>query len=128
MRLLLDTHTLLWFLEDNPQLSPSARIAIEDVGNDVYVSVASLWENAIKVSLGKLDLSRPIDVWMPTELAVNSMDLLGISLDHIVQVVSLPFHHRDPFDRLLVAQSLVEAMPIVGADAAFHPYGVSRLW
>lgn len=128
MRLLLDTHTLLWFLEDSPQLSSTARTEIEESANDVFVSAASLWEIAIKVSLGKLALNKPIDVWMPTELAANSIDLLGISIDHIVKIASLPFHHRDPFDRLLIAQALVENMLVVGADSAFDSYGVKRLW
>jgi PIN domain nuclease of toxin-antitoxin system len=92
------------------------------------VSVASLWEIAIKVSLRKLTLSKPLDTWMPAELAANSIDLLDISIAHVVQVAALPFIHRDPFDRLLIAQALVENMPITGADAAFDPYGVTRMW
>lgn len=128
MKLLLDTHTLLWFLEDSPRLGATARMAIEDSANDIFVSVASLWEIAIKISLGRLATNKPIDIWIPTELAANDIDLLSISIDHIIQVASLPFHHRDPFDRLLIAQSIVEAMPIVGADAAFDRYGINRLW
>ncbi len=128
MKLLLDTHTFLWFLAADPQLSATARALIEDGDTEVYLSVGSLWEMAIKVSLGKLSLAQPFDTFIPDQLARNSIELLGIAVGHTARVVGLPFHHRDPFDRLLIAQALVEGIPIVGVDAAFDAYGVTRLW
>lgn len=128
MRLLLDTHTFQWFLEDSAQLSSMAKALIEDGGNDVYISIGSLWEMAIKISLGKLSVSQPFEIFIPEQLTANDMTLLPIAVEHTVALITLPFHHRDPFDRLLIAQSLVTSMPIVGADTAFDAYGVQRLW
>ena len=125
---LLDTHTFLWSLEDDTQLSPTARTLIEDGDNDVLLSVGSLWEMAIKTSLGKLTLSQPFRTFVSEQLQVNAIGLLGLSVEHAAQVVTAPFHHRDPFDRLLLAQSLDEGIPIVGVDAALDAYGVKRLW
>ena len=126
--LLLDTHTMLWFFWDDPQLSVSAKAAIEDAGNRKLVSVASCWEIAIKVGLGKLDLGEPSRIFLPREIARNNFELLGISLDHATAVEGLPRHHGDPFDRLLVAQSMIEHCQIVGSDPIFDRYGVTRLW
>ncbi|MCX6029627.1 MAG: type II toxin-antitoxin system VapC family toxin [Chloroflexi bacterium] len=128
MRLLLDTHTLLWFIEGSPRLSTRARALIEDEENEVFLSVASLWEIAIKVSLGKLRLARPFEALIPQQLSLNDITLLDIAINHASNVITLPFHHRDPFDRLLIAQAQVEQMPIVGDDPAFDPYPVTRLW
>jgi PIN domain nuclease of toxin-antitoxin system len=128
MRLLLDTHTFLWFLEDSAQLSSMAKALIEDGGNDVYISIGSLWEMAIKISLGKLSVSQPFEIFIPEQLTANDMTLLPIAVEHTVALITLPFHYRDPFGRLLIAQSLVTSMPIVGADTAFDAYGVQRLW
>jgi PIN domain nuclease of toxin-antitoxin system len=109
-------------------LSATARTLIEDAGNEVYLSVGSLWEMGIKVSLGKLGLGQPFEILIPDQLAINSMQLLGITVAHAAQVATLPFHHRDPFDRLLIAQALVENIPIVGKDGVFDAYGVTRIW
>ena len=128
MKLLLDTHTFLWFLDGSPQLSPPARSLVEDGTNEVYLSSGSLWEMAIKVSLGKLTPAQPFETPIPAQLALNSIQVLAISVAHTAQVAALPFHHRDPFDRLLIAQALVEGMPIVGVDTAFDAYSVTRLW
>jgi PIN domain nuclease of toxin-antitoxin system len=128
MRLLLDTHAFLWFIMGSSNLSPSARAMIEDEANESFLSVASLWEMAIKVSLGKLTLSAPFDALIPQQLASNGIELLGIQVAHASVVSALPFHHRDPFDRLIIAQAQVERMPIAGADTAFDAYGVQRLW
>ncbi|HEU5343272.1 MAG TPA: type II toxin-antitoxin system VapC family toxin [Ktedonobacterales bacterium] len=128
MRLLLDTHTFQWFLEDSAQLSSMAKALIEDGGNDVYISIGSLWEMAIKISLGKLSVSQPFEIFIPEQLTANDMTLLPIAVEHTVALITLPFHYRDPFGRLLIAQSLVTSMPIVGADTAFDAYGVQRLW
>jgi PIN domain nuclease of toxin-antitoxin system len=128
MNLLLDTHTFLWFIDDNPRLSPTARALIADADNQIQLSVASLWEMAIKISLGKLRLAQPFEVLLPQQLGLNHIALLNITVEHAAAVATLPFHHCDPFDRLLIAQAKAEAIPIVGSDAAFDAYPVTRLW
>ncbi|MGB9754353.1 type II toxin-antitoxin system VapC family toxin [Roseiflexus castenholzii] len=128
MKLLLDTHAFLWFVGGDERLSPSARALIEDMSNDAYLSIASLWEMAIKISLGRLQLAQPFETFIPHQLSLNRIRLLGITISHTAKVSTLPFHHRDPFDRLLVAQAQVEQMPLVSSDAAFDAYGLTRLW
>jgi len=131
MRLLLDTHTFLWFVSDDPQLTSRARAAIEDPANERLLSAASHWEMAIKMSLGKLTLADPFHVFIPRELASNLIDVLPIDLRHSTQVATLPFpanNHRDPFDRLLISQAIADGLPIVSADAKFDAYPVMRIW
>lgn len=128
MKLLLDTHTFLWFIAGNQSLSSNARLLIEDAANDKFISPASLWEIAIKFSLGRLPLSAPFDALIPQQMSINGFELLPIEIEHIAAVATLPHHHRDPFDRLLVAQSLVERMPVIGIDVMFDAYGINRLW
>ncbi len=128
MRLLLDTHALLWFLQNSPSLSAAAKAAVEDPANEKFVNIATCWEMAIKAGLGKLRLVGPVAVFLGRELAANNFDLLAISLAHATAVESLPRHHKDPFDRLLIAQTQAEGMRIVSVDAAFDPYGVTRIW
>ena len=127
MRLLLDTHTFLWFIYDDPRLSPRAKALLESDA-DLLLSVGSLWEISIKVSVGKLTLAQPFDIFVPQQLADNDIEMLPISLAHLGIVSKLPFHHRDPFDRLLIAQAMIEQVPIVSADTAFDAYSVARLW
>ena len=128
MRLLLDTHTFLWFVAGDPQLSETCRTLIEDLDNERLLSLASVWEMAIKVELGKLPLAQPLEVFVPTQLQANAMDLLSIEARHAFEVARLPLHHRDPFDRLLIAQSIVEGAPLLSADAAFDAYaGLQRI-
>jgi PIN domain nuclease of toxin-antitoxin system len=128
MRLLLDTHAFLWFIMGSTNLSADARALIEDAANEKCLSVGSLWEIAIKTSIGKLTLSAPFDVLIPQQLGMNGIELLNINLAHAATVATLPFHHRDPFDRLLIAQATVEKMPVVSADTAFDAYSITRLW
>jgi PIN domain nuclease of toxin-antitoxin system len=128
MRYLLDTHAFLWFVAGDPILGKDAERAIGDASSDIFVSIATLWEIAIKVSIGKLVLNEPLAVYLPREITRNNFQILPISIDHTVTVATLPFHHRDPFDRLLIAQALTERMPILSTDAQFDAYGVSRLW
>jgi PIN domain nuclease of toxin-antitoxin system len=128
MNLLLDTHALIWFLEDDPQLSPAARLAIENAANRCHVSDATAWEIAIKQSLGKLTLPRPFEVLFPSEIQVLGFQILPIRHGHLHEIARLPFHHRDPFDRLLIAQSKVEEMTLVSRDPHFHSYGIPILW
>jgi len=128
VNLLLDAHALLWFLDDDQLLSANAKALIEDPANHKLVSIATCWEIAIKVGLKKLDLGEPANTFLPRELAANHFDLLGIDLRHATFVEALPGHHRDPFDRLLIAQALIESIPIVSVDVLLDPYGISRLW
>lgn len=128
MKYLLDTHTLLWFLADDKKLSRSARLLIENSNHVSVVSVASLWEIAVKYGLGKLDLERPFDQMFPEELHLNHIEILDITVDNLIKLTTLPFHHRDPFDRLIIAQGLVEGLPIISADTEFDAYDVNREW
>ncbi|OGW14828.1 MAG: twitching motility protein PilT [Nitrospinae bacterium RIFCSPLOWO2_12_FULL_45_22] len=128
MKLLLDTYSFLWFIMGSPKLSEKARALIEDRSNEKLFSIASLWEMAIKLSLGKLSLAQPFDVLIPQQLSINGIGLLDIKMGHITVVSTLPFHHRDPFDRLLVGQSMFERLPVLSADPSFDAYPVDRLW
>jgi PIN domain nuclease of toxin-antitoxin system len=123
-RLLVDTHVLLWWLTDDAALSPTAREVLADPAKEPLVSAATLWEIAIKRSLGKL--TAPDD--LPDRIVDEGFSWLAISPTHAWQVRDLPGHHRDPFDRLLVAQALAERLPIVTADARFSDYGVEVRW
>jgi PIN domain nuclease of toxin-antitoxin system len=128
MRLLLDTHALLWFIGNDAQLSAVAHDSIENAAHEKFVSAASLWEIALKLSLGKLKLPRPFGDVFPSQLEVNGFELLPISCAQLSQLAALPFHHRDPFDRLLIAQALADGMTIVTRDTAFSHYPVKIAW
>ena len=128
MNLLLDTHAFLWFIAGSGELSATARELIEDAANRPFLSAASLWEMAIKLSLGKLRLALPFEEILPQQMLLNGVQYLPIEMEHLVPVVGMAFHHRDPFDRLLIAQAMVEQMPIVSGDPAFDPYPVQKLW
>ena len=131
MILLLDTHTFLWYCQDHPLLSSTAKALLEDSSNAKFVSVASCWEIAIKAGLGKLRLGSPHELsatYIPAALSQSGLRLLPIELVHTSLVETLPHHHRDPFDRLIIAQALSEGCPVVSADIALDPYGVTRLW
>jgi len=128
MNVLLDTHTFLWFVWDDAQLSQTAKDAITDPNNRKLVSVASIWEIAIKISLQKLDLGMPYLPFMRSQMAINLFEILPLTLEHGAEISRLPFHHRDPFDRLMIAQSMSERIPIVSADSAFDAYSIKRIW
>ena len=128
MRLLLDTHTFLWFIAGDVKLSRKAQGVIEDAANEKFVSIASLWEIAIKLSLGKLSLGGSFEVLIPQQLERNGFELLSIKVEHMAAVATLVLHHRDPFDRLLIAQAIVEGMQVVSIDNAFDAYPIARLW
>jgi PIN domain nuclease of toxin-antitoxin system len=126
--LLLETHTFLWFCQDDPALSAAAKALVEDPASRKLVSVASCWEIAIKAGLGKLILGEPSATYIPNALAQTGFELLAISLAHATAVESLPLHHKDPFDRLIIAQASIEVLPIVSMDMALDPYGITSLW
>jgi PIN domain nuclease of toxin-antitoxin system len=126
--LLLDTHAVLWFFWNDKQLSEHAKKLIEDSGNRKLVSIASCWEIAIKVGAGRLDLGEPSQSFLTREIARNNFELLPIGLNHVTAVEQLNLHHRDPFDRLLIAQAMIEGLELVSADSVFDQYGVTRLW
>jgi PIN domain nuclease of toxin-antitoxin system len=128
MKYLLDTHAFLWFIWNDARLSAIAASVIEAVENEIYLSLASVWEIAIKVSLGKLTLARPLPVFLPDQLQRNGFILLTPELPSVYQVASLPFHHRDPFDRMIASQCLIEEMPLLSGDVIFDTYGVNRIW
>ena len=128
MKVLLDTHAFLWFIMGSANLSVNARALIQDTSNERFLSVASLWEIAIKTSLGRLSLSAPFDQLIPAHLELNGVELLNIQVDHLSTLATLPFHHRDPFDRLVIAQAIVEKLAVIGLDDAFDLYGVTRHW
>ena len=128
MRLLLDTHAFLWWVQDARELSKKARAAIADPDHECLLSLASCWEMAIKISLGKLEVPGAIERFIPEQLTINGFQQLAISFRHIARVATLAFHHRDPFDRLLVAQATEDGLTLISADPVFRKYGVKRLW
>jgi PIN domain nuclease of toxin-antitoxin system len=127
-RVLLDTHSFLWFITVDPKLSAPARRVISAGANELLLSIASAWEIAIKVSLGRLPISEPLETFIPEQLRLNRIQLLPIELRHTFEAARLPLFHRDPFDRLLIAQAIAESLPVVSADPAFDSYPIRRLW
>ena len=128
MRLLLDTHALLWFLADDPRLSRHADAATKAPDTGVLVSVVSLWEITIKAGLGKLTVDEPFEETIAGRLADERINVLPVEIRHLAALRPLPHHHRDPFDRVLVAQALAEGVPVVTRDARFAAYGVAVVW
>jgi PIN domain nuclease of toxin-antitoxin system len=128
LNLLLDSHAFLWFVANDPKLSIAAKAAIEAPTNRKWVSVASLWEITIKVSIGKLSLADPVAPFLVRELASNKFSTLDINIDHLAALSNLPFHHRDPFDRIIVSQAIADSISIVSTDVALDAYGVRRIW
>ena len=128
MRILLDTHAMYWYIEGDPQLSTTARTLIQDASNDVLISPASYWEIAIKVSLEKWQLNRPYEDFIDIGLKHYGFLILPILPDHTARLIGMPFHHKDPFDRLLIAQALAEEIPIISADKQFDAYRIKRIW
>ena len=128
MRVLLDTHAFLWFILDDPQLSKTAKRLIEDSTNEVEISPASYWEIAIKIAKKKYMLPEPYERFMEQQIADNEFHILPISIGHTALLTTMPFHHKDPFDRLLIAQASYEGIPIVSADEQFDAYRMKRIW
>ncbi|MDQ2694826.1 MAG: type II toxin-antitoxin system VapC family toxin [Pseudomonadota bacterium] len=128
MKVLIDTHALLWLLADDPRLSDTARRTFLEIDNRVYFSIASLWELTVKVSIGKLRLARE---WLPEiqdEMNANTIRWLAIAPEHCAVLATLPFHHRDPFDRMLVSQAVVEDMALLSRDPQLRAYPVPCVW
>ena len=128
MRVLLDTHAFLWWISDSPRLSALAREVMSDSNNVLYFSVASGWEIAIKAQLGRLQLPNDLGSFIPEQLAANNMTVLPVQLHHALHVSTLSRYHRDPFDRILIAQSQVESLPLVTVDAKISRYAVDIIW
>ncbi len=126
MKVLLDTHTFLWAVTDEQRLSPRARTAMSS--SELWWSVVSLWEALQKVQAGKLPLPQPAGAFLTRELTSSRVQLLPVSLGHVLRIESLPLHHRDPFDRMLIAQSIEEGWPIITADPWFSRYPVDVIW
>ena len=126
MRVLLDTQAFLWLIGGDRRITRRARSTFLDPANEKYLSMASAWEIAIKQSLGKLKLATAEVI--QTEMRHNAIGFLDIRFNHVMHVASMPKHHRDPFDRLIIAQAQIEGIPILGADSAFDRYEVKRIW
>ena len=128
MKLLVDTHTLLWSVDEPAKISVPAMAVLQYPNNDRYVSAATIWELAIKVGLGKLTLSKPYRPWIEEAIYDLAMEILPVTIEYADFQATLPPHHKDPFDRMMISQSLVESIPIVTIDAVFDSYGVKRIW
>jgi PIN domain nuclease of toxin-antitoxin system len=128
MKALLDTHVVLWWVTNDPQLSQTVRDIITDSGNTLYVSVASSWEIIIKSHTGKLPLPEPPTTFIRSCLTANGFESMAIDLAHVLQVDNLPDHHKDPFDRILIAQAQAENMPILTIDHLILKYPVQTIW
>ncbi len=128
MRVLVDTHVFLWWVEGNRKLPAKGREALADPDNECLLSLASVWELAIKAGLGKLKLALPVQRYVVEHVAANGFRMLDIRMAHVGRVETLAPHHGDPFDRLLAAQALEEGLPVVSADPVFRKYGVKRIW
>lgn len=127
MKLLLDTHIFIWWADQPERLSPPALSALEDEANDLLLSVASVWEMQIKIQLGKLKVSLPLKELIKNQQETNDLTVSPVALRHVLALDSLPVHHKDPFDRLLIAQSIEEGLTIVTADSQFSAYSAKLL-
>jgi PIN domain nuclease of toxin-antitoxin system len=125
---LIDTHTLVWSVDDPGHVSAAAMAALQPPTNDVLLSAATIWELAIKVGLGRISLSLPYRQWMEKAITDLKLIILPVTVEYAERQSLLPPHHKDPFDRLMIAQALVDGIPIVSVDGAFDPYGVTRIW
>ena len=128
MHVLLDTNSFLWFIAGNDRLNINIRNIIADLDNDIFLSIVSLWEIAIKSNLGKLELLKPFDQLFPSQLDENDIKVLPIEIEHLSTLQTLSLHHRDPFDRLIIAQSIVENLPVISSDSSFQMYPIKVIW
>ena len=128
MRVLIDTHIFIWYVQNSERLPSSITAIINNGRNDILLSIASVWEMAIKQSTGKLNLGTPYASFIAEQMRLNSMELLPVRLEHLDLITTLPLHHRDPFDRLLIAQAIVEDILLISADSVFSLYPVRVMW
>lgn len=128
MKYLLDTHTLLWIVEDSEKLGEKAKQLYLDNSNDIYLSIASLWEMAIKISIKKLDIQLSLSKFVEKHILGNNIQLLNIMVEHVSPLETLPFHHRDPFDRIIISQCIQEKMALISKDRTFDAYQIERIW
>lgn len=128
MRLLLDTHSFLWFIGGDTQLHPHARQLIEDQNNQRFLSIASIWEITIKSSLGRLAVPTPPSRLVREHVWPNAIELLSITPEHLDALHRLPYHHKDPFDRLMIAQAMEESIALISNDSVFTEYNVQVIW
>ncbi len=128
MRGLIDTNTFLWFISGDSRLSHTAKTLISEIDNEILLSIASLWEIAIKMSIGKLELSMSYEDLLSAQIEDNEIKLLPIEKNHLKELVRLPFYHRDPFDRLIISQGIAENLPILTCDRLFNDYPIDKLW
>jgi PIN domain nuclease of toxin-antitoxin system len=128
VRALFDTHAFLWWITDSPRLSSRVREIIADGRNELFFSAASGWEIAIKARSGRLEIAGDLERFLTEQLSQNAIQVLPIYLSHVLRTYVLPGHHRDPYDRLLVSQALLERLPIISADARISRYPVETIW
>lgn len=128
MKYLVDTHAFLWFVFDDPRISNRASSMIEDPGNELWISLASIWEISIKHSLGKLRFDKPLQAFISEHILETNLRVLSIDLSHLLRVNQLAWHHRDPFDRVLVAQCKSEGLQMISQDSVFASYGLDVAW
>jgi len=128
VRILLDTHAFLWLVTDDPKVSAPAKAVFLENDNELLLSAVTGFEIAVKYSLGKLGLKEPPDQFIRKRIEANALIPLAITIEHTVLLADLPFYHRDPFDRLLVAQALTDSLPILSADTLLSAYGIERIW
>ncbi len=128
MRVLIDTHVFIWYVQSSDRLPSFVTAIINDGRNDILLSIASVWEMAIKQSTGKLNLGNPYASFISEQMKLNSMELLPVRLEHLNLITTLPLHHRDPFDRLLIARAIAENILFISADSVFSLYPVRLMW
>ncbi|MCE2671131.1 MAG: type II toxin-antitoxin system VapC family toxin [Microcystis sp.] len=128
MNILLDSHTLIWFSQNSPQLSSSAIEILEDRNNLLFLSLVRVWEIQIKVQLGKLNLDISLSEIVKDQTKINDVQILPMKLSHIWTLDTLPYYHKDPFDRLLISQAITENLIILGVDSVFDSYPVEKIW
>lgn len=128
MKYLLDTHTLLWLTTNDLKLSSHAKELYLNAENEILLSIASIWELAIKSSIDKISFEKTLEEYIEEHIRGNNIQIIGIDVPHLIRVEKLPFHHRDPFDRLIIAQAIEENLSIIGNDKIFDKYNVQRIW
>lgn len=127
MDYLFDTHVFIWYAVGDKRLSPRARDLLES-HHERFISIASIWEMAIKVNIGHLKFKQPFNKLVANQLKINQYRLLNLELEHFYRLINLDLHHRDPFDRLIISQALVEDIPVVSRDEKFDSYDIVRVW